>query len=458
MGNIVTVNVSQQQAPTPSTLQKTGALISQGATTTAPNTSTFLTQLADLTSILKGALAISTLVWSSGVVTATTAAPHGFTPADTITLTIAGASPSGYNTTAVCTITGASTFTYPLVSNPGIYVSGATYTPEDVAELLAMATTFFAQGSHQGVFVLELGPGNATDGVTALSTYITANPNAFYAYLVPRFWDAVSAFLTFLATFESTTAKTYFFVTTTTGTYTSYTALMKDVVALVEAPGIPVTEFSLAAAFYVMLNYAPSSSNRVTPFAFAFLLGVTPYPTKGNNALLTAILAANVNYVGTGQEGGLSNAVLFNGTTADGNDFTYWYSVDWVQINVDLAIANAIINGSNNPANPLYYNQDGINRLQAVATSTMNSGVAFGLVLGTPTQTQFSPSDLNAAIAAGAFNGVTDVNAVPFIVYSQLNPGDYKIGKYAGLTIVYVPARGFRAIIFNVLVSQFVAT
>jgi len=454
---IVTVNVSQQSAPTPNTLQKTGALISQGATTTAPNTSTFLTQLSDLTAILKGALANSTLVWSSGTVTVTTAAPHGLTNADVLPLTIAGASPSGYNGTFQCTVTGVSTFTYPLVSNPGVNTVPGTWTPEDVTELLAMATTFFAQGTHQGVFVLELGPGNAADGVTALGTYITANPNAFYAYLVPRFWDAAASFLTFLAGFESTTAKTYFFVTTTTGTYTSYTALMKDVVALVEAPGIPSTEFSLAAAFYVMLNYAPSSSNRVTPFAFSFLVGVTPYPLKGNNAVLAAILAANVNYVGTGAEGGLSNAVLFNGTTADGNDFTYWYSIDWVQITVDQAIANAILNGSNNPANPLYYNQDGINRLQAVATSTMNSGVAFGLVLGVPTQTALVPNDLNAAIAAGAFTGITDVNAVPFIPYSQLNPGDYKLGKYAGLTIVYVPARGFKAIVFNVLVSQFVA-
>ena len=454
---IVTVNVSQQSAPAPSTLQKTGALISQGATTTAPNTSTFLTQLSDLTAILKGALANSTLVWSSGTVTVTTAAPHGLTVADVLSLTIAGASPSGYNGTFQCTVTGASTFTYPLVGNPGVNTVPGTWTPEDVAELNAMATTFFAQGTHQGVFVLELGPGNAADGVTALGTYITANPGVFYAYLVPRFWDAAASFLTFLAGFESTTSKTYFFVTTTTGNYTSYTALMKDVVALVEAPGIPSTEFSLAAAFYVMLNYAPSSSNRVTPFAFSFLVGVTPYPLKGNNALLAAIAAANVNYVGTGAEGGLSNAVLFNGTTMDGNDFTYWYSVDWVQITVDQAIANAIINGSNNPANPLYYNQDGINRLQAVATSTMNSGVAFGLVLGVPTQTALVPNDLNAAIAAGAFTGITDVNAVPFIPYSQLNPGDYKLGKYAGLTIVYVPARGFKAIVFNVLVSQFVA-
>lgn len=429
---IVTVNVTLTQAPAPSTLQKTGALISQGATTTAVNTRTLLTQASDLTAILKGALALSTLTWSGNVVTATTAAPHGFTVSDTLYLTIAGVTPSGYNGTYLCTITGASTFTYPRTGNPGSETVPGTYTPEDVAELVAMVTTFFAQGSSQAVYVLELGAGNAADGVTALDTYIDNNPGFFYSYLVPRPWADEASFLTFLAGFESTTAKTYFFVTMTLDNYTDFTALMKDVVGLVEAPGVPATEFSLASVFYVTLNYAPSSTNKVTPLAFAFLFGVTAYPLPGNGAVFAALKAAGVNWVGTGAEGGRSNTILLWGTTMDGKPYNYWYSVDWVQINVALDLANEIINGSNNPQAPLYYDQDGINRLQARAQGTMSRGVTYGLVLPPVT-----------------------VTAIPFTAYVAENPSDYPIGVYNGLATVYTAARGFESITFNIQVTDF---
>ena len=93
--SIVTINASQTVAPTPSGLQKTGAVISQGATTTAVNTSTLLTQLSDLTPILTGAKAITTIVWSGSVSTVTTTTPHGFSVSDTLAITIAGMTPAG---------------------------------------------------------------------------------------------------------------------------------------------------------------------------------------------------------------------------------------------------------------------------------------------------------------------------------------------------------------------------
>jgi hypothetical protein len=116
-----------------------------------------------------------------------------------------------------------------------------------------------------------------------------------------------------------------------------------------------------------------------------------------------------------------------------------------------------VINGSNNPVNPLYYNQDGINRLQAVAAAVLASGVAFGLVLGAPVQTALDGATLGNNINNGVYAGLTVVNALPFLLYSSLNPGDYKIGKYGGFSAVYVPARGFIHIVFNVVVTQFVA-
>lgn len=455
--NIVTVNVTQTVAPSPSTLQETGALISQGATNTAVGTMSLLTQLSDLTPLLNAPAAITSLTWLASVVTATTTAPHGLPTGQTIELTIAGATPSAYNGTVACTITGASTFTYPLVSDPGAETVPGTWVTIGRAELTAMATTFFAQGSQQAVYVLELGPGDPAHGVTELTTLIGASPQFFYSYLVPRGWADESTFITMLASYEALDKKTYFFVTVIQGNYTSFTALMKCAFCLIEAPSIPATEFSCAAPFFVSLHYRPSSTNKVTPFAFSYLFGVTRYPTVGNSSLLATLKAAFINWVGTGAEGGISNACLFWGTTKDGNDFTYWYSVDWVQINGDEDIANAVINGSNNPQNPLYYNQDGINRLQAVAVNLLTSGISFGLVLGDIVQTQLDSSPFQQALDSGKYAGKTVINAVPFINYSKANPGDYSIGRYAGLTVAYVPARGFTQIVFNINVSNFVA-
>src|ERR1700730_18550751 len=114
--SIVQVNVSTVSAPIPSWLQKTGALLSQGGTTTAANTRTLITQLADLTAILAAPLALTSLTSSGTVATATTTAPHGVTTGDTFLTTVAGASPAGYDGTFLATATGASAFTYAVPS------------------------------------------------------------------------------------------------------------------------------------------------------------------------------------------------------------------------------------------------------------------------------------------------------------------------------------------------------
>jgi hypothetical protein len=454
--SIVTVNVSLQQAPLPATLQQTGAFISQGATTLTAQTTAIITQMADLTAILAGAKALTTLVWASSVVTATTAAPHGLAVADTIQLTIAGATPSAYNGTFLCTITGASTFTYPLVANPGTETVPGTYTPEDVSELVAMATTYFAQGSQQSVQVLELGLGGAADGVTALTTWLTNNPLTIYSFLVPRTWDANAGFLSLIASYEAPTSMQYFWVTTTQANYTHYTPLMKCVNALIEAPGIPATEFSQAAPFYNSLTRNPSQTNRAGPFAFTFLFGVTPFPTIGNGPLLTTLKAASVNVIGTGAEGGITTAILLWGTMMDGRDFSYWFAVDWTQIQLNLNLSNEIINGSNNPLAPLYINQDGINRLQARAAQVVGNGIIFGMINGTLVQTEFDGPSFSLAIANGQFVAQAVVNAVPFVPYYTSLPGDYRIGKYAGLSAIIIPTRGFIQIVFNLVVTDFI--
>ena len=531
MPNIVVVNVTQTVGAAPATLQKSGALISQGGTTTSPGDVTLITQLADLTNILKPAANLAGTVVAGSIVTATTAGAHGYTVGSQMIMTMAGIDPAGYNGTFLVTFTSANEFTYDLNEN-FILASGTngTYIPESVAELQAMGNTFFAQGANLSCYVLELGPGDPSDGAVALQDYINANPNSdyvpgsegyFYAYVVPKTWDGNSFFLSLLQQQESTTAKTYFFITTTLSTYGNYTNLMKCAFTLIESPqygtyganelvsatvtastggfiatfetttsngvsvgdyftiagctpsewngtyqartangvyitaykqddpgaltvpgqlnaslygnaGTPVTECTVAACFWRLLNYSPTAANLVAPFAFGYTYGVTPFPTRGQNALLTELKTANVNVIGTGAEGGISNTIILWGTTMDGHDMTYWYSVDWVQINVDLAIANAIINGSNNAQNPLYYDQNGINRLQAVAQTVMRNAISFGLALAPVT-----------------------VNAVPFVQYVTQNPTDYPAGIYGGLSVAYTPQRGFIQIVFYVNVSSF---
>jgi hypothetical protein len=456
MPSIVTVNVSVLQAPTPNTLQQTGALISQGGTSAAANSLTLLTQLADLTAIVIPPHAITSLTWTTGVVTATTTAPHGFTTGDIIAITIQGAVPVGYNGTHQSTVTGASTFTYPLTTNPGTETTPGTYLIGSATEVLAMATTFFAQGNGQSVYVLELGEGTAAEGVTALTAYLTANPQTIYGFLVPRSWDNEASFLTLIASYESPTAMLYFWVTTTQATYSRYTAVMKCVIALIEAPGIPSNEFSIASGFYHALHYRPSSTNRVSPFCFAYVFGVTSYPSLGNNALLQQFKNAAINYIGNGAEGGVTQNIFLWGTTKDARDFTYWYSVDWTQINLNLDLTNEIINGANNPVNPLYYDQHGINRLEARAAGTMSRAITFGMAVGTVLQTEFDQPALQEALDSDAFSAQAVVNAVPFVPYATANPGDYKLGLYAGLTVIYIPQRGFTQLVVNLVVSDFV--
>jgi hypothetical protein len=538
---VVKVAISTQVAPAPSVLQKTGAFISTGATNTTPGTKSLLTQLSDLTPLLVTAAAVSAIAFSTGTVTVGTTAPHGLPVGQIINLTLAGFSPSGYNGSFPCTITGASAFTYTLPVNPGAETTLGTWLPADVNSLTQRATTFFAQGAGQSVYVLEVGPSDATHGVNFLSSWITANPNVFYGYLVPRFWDSNAAFLALIGTFEANTSKTYFFVTTTLQTYTNYTAQMKSVVAMIEAPasgawaanaltalsysggqitattttnhgvavgqwfqltgctpagyntwyqaalgtatntlvanlatnpgaesvlgslaqsqfsstGTTALEFSLAAVFQVTLNYKPSSTNKVTPLQFAFLFGVTPFPLPGNNALITTILAANVNIVGTGAQGNISNTLVLGGNTMDGNPFKYWYSVDWAQINLALNVTAALINGANNPENPLDYNQLGINVLQQVCVSTMSTGIADALVLNPIKPLTLNAADFQTALNAKTFAGNTLVNADPFASYVTENPNDYASGTYNGLSVDYTPLRGFESITINVAVSSF---
>lgn len=67
---------------------------------------------------------VQTASWSTNVATITTTAAHGFETGDVID--VASITPSGYNGTYTITVTGATTFTYALTSDPGSYSTGGT--------------------------------------------------------------------------------------------------------------------------------------------------------------------------------------------------------------------------------------------------------------------------------------------------------------------------------------------
>ena len=436
MPNIVNVVVSQQVASAPSTLQQTGAFISQGGTTLAAGSTQLLTQLSDLTSILRPASAISAIEWGTNEVTVTTTAAHGIPSGDTVQIAIAGVVPAGYNGTFAGTATGTNTVTYPLTTNPGTETTLGTLQLNSAIELAAMGNTFFAQGTAVPVYVLELGANTVTNGITELEAYITANVGngntsptpQFYSYLLPSEWD-VSAAQTMAKGYEGTTAQVYFYPSTTVATYSGWEGI-KSVLWTVPSTNAPSTEFSAAAIFWTTLSYSPSASDLVAPLEYTYVYSVTANAAL-TNTQQSQILTAFGNWVGTGAQGGISSTLIEGGTFADGNPFSYWYATDWLAINVSRALAAAIINGSNLPTNPLYYNQAGINTLQKVAQATVNNGISFGLILSPAT-----------------------VNAVNFVAYVAQYPSDYATGTYNGLSLTFVPARGFNSITIYLTASN----
>jgi hypothetical protein len=450
---IVVVNTSVVQAPTPNNLQQRGALVTLGGTSTAAGTLTLCSTLADVVALLAPAKALTSLTWSGGVVTVTTTAPHGWGTGDVIPITIAGVTPAAYNGSFQSTVTGASTFTYALASNPGTMTVAGTATLAAVTTLRQMATTYFAGNGVPAVSVLELGESTVTAGVASLITFLSSvsgTSSQQYAYLLPREWDNNPAFLSLCSSSTGVDKMLYFYVTTTIANETVYsTPAYKCVYAGVEAPGKPATEFSMASVFGTVLKTNPSSTNKVPPLSYSPSYGTTAYPQAGNQSVFQALANNNVGWIASGQQGGVSGNIVFQGKMSDGNSWNFWYSVDWAQINIDLAIANEVINGSATPLSPLYYNQQGINRLQHRAVQIVTQGVAAGLANGQVLATRLPIVDFLAKYNAGEYAGKVVVNAEPFLSYSQANPSDYGIGKYAGLSCIWVSQLPFLNVFFN---------
>lgn len=434
---IVNLSTTVTSAPAPSQLQQSGAIVSTGGTSITTGSAVYCANLAAVAAVLVAPVALSSLSWASSLVTATLAS--GTIPlavGQTFTTTISGAVPAGYNGTYVATVISTTTFTFPLAATPGTETTPGTYTPPSQAFVNDAATTFFAQGTNIGVYILELGAETtAAAAITALQTWITSNstaPQVFYAYLTPASWDQASstALNTMAATYSSANGQTYFFITTTSSNLATY-ASTKSVFALVPSPTQAASEHQAAAAFYEWLVNNPSASNPLAPMGYRSLSGVTPWVQMGNGTTIQNVLTAYGNLVYPNSEGGLTGQGLWKGFLMNGVQASGWYGVDWFRIQAKQALAAAVINGSNsNP--PLDYDQAGINALTAVLQQVANSAISFGC--------------LEAAT----------ITATPFTTYTTQNPSDYANGIYNGFSALITFQNGFLTIGVAVNAIQFI--
>jgi hypothetical protein len=474
---IVSVQVSTILAPYPTTLQQTGAIVSFGGTTVLPNSSVFLTQFTDLKPLLQGNGAVTAAAFTSGTVTYTITGelPSYATTGTVMKIAISGMNPITYNGIFDATMVDATSFTVPMTADPGTAVTMGNWQMYASCQLNAEVATYFRQGTAVGVNILELGyqPQFANE-VTALETWLTQSPGSFYGYLLPDYWGDVAnlqpgqGVIELFQQYVNPEAMTYFWVTLDDlAAVGLIDDTNKSVIQLMEAPGVQAAraasapgqfaEFTIAGMFYWAMRFKATAVTRVSPMCFKYVYGVTPYPVPNNGPTLSSFKTNHVNYIQTGAQGGIAYTNVYQGVTADGFDyFNWWWTIDWVQISINVNISNAVLNGSNDPTAPLYYNQNGISQLSQVLASTMITGNQYGMVNGPIIQTQLGPSDLSDAIDSGTFATVCNVNAVPFATYTALNPADYGAGEYDGLSTLFIPARGFVHILVTVVATNIV--
>ena len=470
---IVTVQVKTIIAPSPNNYQQTGCFVSFGGTNLNPLEVQELTARGDLDLVAFAGVKIESLTWAAGGVTCVV---DGILPPNFQVgyVNIGGCSPAVYNVRhANASVVDASTFTYTspdLATDPGPASELGSVAKESSVELGQMATTFFDQGNAISVYVLELGDESDFQKRAALlEEWLTLNPRSFYGYLLPRAHgtsgEKIAYFRNLFKQYQSPEAMTYFWLTVDKEERNELDKTYKCVIQGVEAPevledlnlGDPFGEFTLAAMFYNAMIFIPSNARRVAPMAFKFAYGCTHYPTQNNGPMLKSFKDTCTNYISTGFEGGIDFNMIYTGVTRDGMDyFNWWWTIDWVQIQINIDLSNCIINGANNALAPLYYDQGGIDTLHACLTGTMVNARAFGMVVGPIVMSGSTGDQLETDIANGVYEGACNTNAVPFVPYAESNPGHYKIGEYDGLSTLFIPKRGFIHVLVTVAASELV--
>ncbi|MGS1060537.1 hypothetical protein [Burkholderia glumae] len=427
---IVNLNVTVTRAPTPSQLQRSGAIVSVGGTNLATGTYQYCGLLSDLTSILSGSGNSAELQ-------------------NMATTYFAQGSAVGFYVLELGAETGADEgiglLQAWIIANPGIFYAYLVPAAWDFSKD-AVGSVIISNGGSGYTSAPTVTFAAPTSGVTATGTAIVqsgkvvsvtvTNPGSGYTAAPAVTFSGgggtgaaatsnlASAMSILAGQYSSPTGKTYFFVSTIASNLPNY-ATLKSMFAVVPSPLAPSSEFTAAAFFYQWLANQPGAANKLAPMAYRYLFGVTPWPTQGYNSQINSILSAYGNIVLTGAEGGISTACIFKGTLMSGDQASWWYGIDWFQIQSKQALAAAVINGSNsNP--PLLYDQPGINTLESVAENTGSSAVSFGCAQS------------------------VSITATSFQQYTTQNPGDYAAGIYNGLAATVVGQNGFLTITFNI--------
>ena len=455
---IVQLNVSETVAPTPNRLQGTAAIVSMGGTTIAAGTTQFIGSSSDLATYLVTPFDVASASWSAGIASVTLTNPHGIPLGTTTTIVVSGVSPTGYNGTFTATAYNTTTFQYS-VAAPGSYVSGGTVQAGPQVYLEAADATWWDQGNaFTGYYIYETGTAVNATAIASVGTYLSAHPQSIYNW---GFLPGVDADHTdlraLLLEYNALTSLIKFYLPVSTATYSSWYQedTLRNTFIMIQSPDAGVTELDIYAFMNYMTAFNPTPTNRLPPSQYTYLNGVTAYQPLTQTTINNFTTNGIVNFVATGAEGGISNTILVPGKNLNRTPANVAYSIDWQQIQMNQAIANAVINGSNNPESPLYYNQDGINFLQQVASTVATRALQCGLALGQVILTQLDADTFASNVQQGVYAGNYVINAVPFSTWVSVSPADYANQIYGGLSAAYTPQYGFETIVFNLNVTQF---
>jgi hypothetical protein len=93
-------------------------------------------------------VAVQNLFWANGNAYATTQSPHGYPVGTVVNLTLSGILPAAYSGIFECLITGASTFWYTVMPNPGAFtqLGFVTYDIDLAEQYFQVSTLVFRDG------------------------------------------------------------------------------------------------------------------------------------------------------------------------------------------------------------------------------------------------------------------------------------------------------------------------
>ena len=408
-----------------------------------------------LDAILKSSIGISAATWASSLVTLTLTSSIGFPVGTTIPIVVSGITPVGYNGTFTATVASTTSLTYSLTVNPGTATAFGNLITGYTNSLLGADNTWWNQTPSVPYYVFEAGSVSTANVLVAVKNYLAANPQTIYAWGFMPGIDSESTLNAFLTSYNSLGSLLKFYIPCTTGTYASLLTTAKEAMAFLQSPGADSgSEIDYIPYMHFIAAFTATPTSKLPPAQYYYTSGTTAYAPLPPS-LINAFVGANVNFITTGAEGGITNTMQVPGQMLDGTPANVSYAIDWIQLHMNQALANTVINGSNSTINPLYYNQQGINTLQSAAHDVANLAAASGLCIGPVVVTQLDATVFANNLSNGVYANTTVINAVPYATYVALNPSDYANQIYAGLECAFVPQYGFNQIVFNLGITQF---